>query len=168
MSVEVSSRKRRLAIAYVIAQEQKTLKCPDCLISFESIPALFQHLRKPHMENRERYSHLNDDFESEIEDEYQEAEIKPDDKSPTCKICRYKLPKLGSTLIFHINSWHKGGRTACPKCGIKFNKQWQLAVHLNNQHGIEIQLDCKKCRTKHSHYKISENGKYYSYHQNAE
>ena len=164
MSVEVGSRKRRLAVAYDIAKEQKNFKCPDCLVSFETIPALFQHLRKPHIEDRQRYSHLNSKFESETDEE---TEIIRGNDSYACKICQYKLPQLGSTYDFHKKSWHTGGKISCPECSIKFNKEWQLAVHLSNQHGTKMQLDCNKCQTKHSHFKVAENGKHYSYHRNA-
>ena len=167
MSVEVGSRKRRLAVAYDIAKEQKNFKCPDCLVSFETIPALFQHLRKPHIEDRQRYSHLNSKFESETDEETEEIEIIWGNDSYACKICQYKLPQLGSTYDFHKKSWHTGGKISCPECSVKFNKEWQLAVHLSNQHGTKMQLDCNKCQTKHSHFKVAENGKYYSYHKNA-
>ena len=157
------------------------------MISFDNLPALFLHLRKPHIDNAERYSHLTGYFESDTENEsgsdnsdaksetttedvieYLEAES-PKPKSQNeinlfeCTTCEFKT-HAQSTLSRHQLHWHLHPKHTCPECTTKFDQQWQLAFHLENQHQKSSKYHCTKCNQSHKYFKVFRDGRCFAYH----
>ena len=139
-------------------------QCPDCLIEFNDCASMFQHLRQPHTNDYKRYGHLTDDFhEAESEDEV----AGPVDESD-CVICKYSLGSAPSGRKRHYENWHRSGHIQCTHCTTAhFRTRWQLAVHLANQHRIDIEQDCRKCDKSHSYYRRFDDGRYFMYHYTA-
>ena len=156
------------------------------MISFDNLPALFLHLRKPHIDDAERYSHLNGYFESDTEsesesDELAKSETTSDDDTESlqaefqkpknqdirklleCTTCEFKT-KNKSALWRHRQKWHQHSKLACPECKITFAEQWQVAFHLENQHQKSSKYYCTKCEKSHKYFKIYRDGRCFSYH----
>ena len=158
------------------------------MISFDNLPALFLHLRKPHIDDAERYSHLTGYFESDTESEsesdefarsettlsddgndfeyLQAANQKPSEerKLHGCTTCEFKAHSLG-TLSRHRQTWHENAKLACPECDIKFAQQWQVAFHLENQHQKSSEYHCTKCDENHKYFKVYRDGRCFPYHK---
>ena len=64
----VELKRKRLSVACTIAEIEGKFTCPDCLISFDGVRPLFQHLKQPHEEDYHRYSHVNQ-YGEELNDE---------------------------------------------------------------------------------------------------
>ena len=73
------------------------------MIEFDDMTKMFRHLREPHINNEQRYAHLNteyydeisDDEESEMEIEEEEIEMVIKENSiPNCGICQMDTSQL--------------------------------------------------------------------------
>ena len=156
------------------------------MISFDNLPTLFLHLRKPHIDNAERYSHLTGYFESDTEsesesDEFDNVEDKKNDfeyfqeespkqndqhkrKTYYCKSCEFKTQNK-SYLWRHQRKWHQDAKLLCPECEINFVHQWQVAFHLENQHHKSSKYHCTKCDENHKYFKVYRDGRCFPYHK---
>ena len=71
---KVELKRKRLSVACTIAEMEGKFVCPDCLISFDGVRPLFQHLKKPHGEDYHRYSHVNQ-YGEELDGDSESEEV---------------------------------------------------------------------------------------------
>ena len=145
------------------------------MIEFPDYRQLFRHLRLPHINDTQRYAHLSNDYYEEVSDSESVFEttsrkntvLENMEKSENyeCNTCGFKhASKHKSYNNLHYVRWHRKAAVACEECGAKFNKKWQLAVHLKFYHDISTVEDCQKCEQTHEFYKVRRDGSFIAYH----
>ena len=133
------------------------------MIEFADCASLFQHLRQPHINDYKRYGHLTDYLHEAESDE--EVTYQAEQQKSQCGICNFSLGPAKLTHTRHYDNWHHGGLIQCTHCPTAhFRTMWQYAIHLANQHQIQIEQDCHKCEDVHSYYRKFSDGRYVTYH----
>ena len=136
------------------------------MIEYDNCASLFQHLRQPHIIDFKRYEHLTDNLHEAESNE--EVKIPAEQSKSDCGICGFSVGPARSSRSKHYETWHHSGQVQCSHCSTAyFRTEWQYAIHLANQHQIEIKQECRKCEGVHSYYRKFGDGRYYAYHYNA-
>ena len=133
------------------------------MIEFADCASLFQHLLEPHINDVQRYGHLTVNLHEAESDE--EVTGSAEKSNSECGICNFSLSQAYSSRKKHFETWHQSGQIKCTHCSTAhFRTKWQFAIHLSNQHQVEIEQECRKCEKVHSYYRKFGDGRYYAYH----